>query len=109
LLREVVSRGHAIGQVARLGDQDLRQFLEPQAHGRQKGASRGQAPFGLSDVLRPLVGAIEQFDYAGADLELSRLATLVQPRQLIHEVVLPLMRLVGKQFCSGRFNMHKST
>jgi DNA-binding transcriptional MerR regulator/methylmalonyl-CoA mutase cobalamin-binding subunit len=105
LLREVVSQGHAIGQVARLGEQDLRQFLEPRAHTAQNDASGGQAPFGLSDVLRPLVGAIEQFDYAGADLEFSRLATLVQPRQLIHEVVLPLMRLVGKQFCSGRFNI----
>ena len=40
LLREVVSRGHAIGQVARLGDQDLRQFLEPRATEGKK-APRG--------------------------------------------------------------------
>jgi DNA-binding transcriptional MerR regulator len=105
LLREVVNQGHAIGQVARLGDQDLRQFLAPRASAAQDGASRVEGRSGLSEVLQPLVRAIEQFDYAGADLELSRLATLVQPRQLIHEVVLPLMRLVGKQFCSGRFNI----
>jgi cobalamin-dependent methionine synthase I len=64
-----------------------------------------QAQFGSSDILGSLVGAIERFDYAGADLELSRLAALVHPRQLIHEVVLPLMRRVGKHFCSGRFNI----
>jgi DNA-binding transcriptional MerR regulator/methylmalonyl-CoA mutase cobalamin-binding subunit len=105
LLREVVGRGHAIGQVARLGDQDLRQFLEPPAKATQNRDAGEQPTSGLSDVLKPLVGAIEKFDYAGADLELNRLATLVQPRQLIHEVVLPLMRLVGKQFCSGKLDI----
>jgi DNA-binding transcriptional MerR regulator/methylmalonyl-CoA mutase cobalamin-binding subunit len=105
LLREVVNQGHAIGQVARLGDKDLRQFLEPGGYAAEEVASRVQASIGSSDFLGSVVGAIEHFDYAGADLELSRLATLVRPRQLIHEVVLPLMRLVGKQFCSGRFNI----
>jgi DNA-binding transcriptional MerR regulator len=105
LLQEVVSRGHAIGQVARLGDHDLTQLLEPPALAEQPAASGVQAQFGSSDILGSLVGAIERFDYAGADLELSRLAALVHPRQLIHEVVLPLMRRVGKHFCSGRFNI----
>ncbi len=106
LLREVVNQGHAIGQVARLDDHNLSLLLEPSAaNDEQPGASETQAQFGSADLLGSLVGAIEQFDYAGADLELNRLAALVHPRQLIHEVVLPLMRRVGKHFCSGRFNI----
>jgi len=104
LLREVVSHGHAIGLVARLNDQDLALLLEP--HGQDEPTSVAVPnQHGSLEILGSLVGAIERFDYAGADLELNRLAALLQPRQLIHEVVLPLMRLVGKQFCSGKMSI----
>ena len=104
LLREVVSHGHAIGQVARLNDHDLALLLKPPVQDEQTGVAAPEQ-FGSLEILGSLVGAIKQFDYAGADLELTRLAALLQPRQLIHEVALPLMRLVGKQFCSGKMSI----
>jgi len=100
LLREVVSHGHAIGLVARLNDQDLALLLEP--HGQDEPTSVAVPnQHGSLEILGSLVGAIERFDYAGADLELNRLAALLQPRQLIHEVVLPLMSIAQEHMTSA--------
>ncbi len=63
LLRDAVSRGHAIGQVAGLEDSALEKLLVglvPAAKAPE--LDRTEHP--VSDALLPVVAAIESFDYA---------------------------------------------
>jgi DNA-binding transcriptional MerR regulator/methylmalonyl-CoA mutase cobalamin-binding subunit len=100
LLREAVEHGHSIGQASGLNDAQLRQA----SRGRGAAAVRSKPPaasFTPTEAIRPVVDRIEHFDFAGADTELSRLAFLMSPKQLVREVVVPLMHTVGERFHSG--------
>src|SRR5664279_968466 len=106
LLRDAVARGHAIGQVADVGDEDLKALLrrtdnmiDPVASGRRK-VRAGDS------ILGPLLKTIEAFDYVGADRELNRLsAAMANPRDIVHEIALPLMRITGERWHEGRFTI----
>src|SRR5271166_1488458 len=87
LLGQLVQKGHAIGGIASLADQELKNLLAQQP--RQPTIE----PAG--DVLAPVLSAIEGFDSARTGDELSRLAAVLSPRDLIYEVAVPLMREVG--------------
>jgi MerR family transcriptional regulator, light-induced transcriptional regulator len=95
LLRQLVQRGHAIGGVASLADQDLRNLLAPQI------SQAVPAPEWSQDILGPLLGAIENFDSGRAEDELSRFAAVLSPRDLVYRVAVPLMREVGIRSHSG--------
>ena len=95
LLKQLVQRGHAIGVIASVADQDLRNLL---------GATASEliaAPATGSRVLAPVFAALESFDAPRAEDELSRLAAVLAPQDLIFEVVLPLMQEVGKRWHDG--------
>lgn len=100
LLRQVVARGHAIGQVAGLGDGELEKLIE-----RPVAAIKTHQPdninSSISDALLPVVSAIEEFDYAAANSHLGRLAALLPADKLVSQVVLPLMQLVGDRWHDG--------
>lgn len=100
LLRDAVSRGHAIGQVAGLEDSALEKLLVglvPAAKAPE--LDRTEHP--VSDALLPVVSAIESFDYATANFHLGRLAALLPIDRLVSEVVFPLMQLVGDRWHDG--------
>ncbi|MFP5206290.1 MAG: MerR family transcriptional regulator [Acidobacteriota bacterium] len=100
LLRDAVSRGHAIGQVAGLEDSALEKLLvEPVPAAKAPGRDGAEHP--MSDVLLPVVSAIESFDYATANFHLGRLAALLPTNRLVSEVVFPLMQLVGDRWHVG--------
>jgi PAS domain S-box-containing protein len=67
-----------------------------------KPARRGRE---MSDRLRPIVAAIESFDYATANAELGKLAALLPVRELVGEVVFPLMRLTGERWHNGTLSI----
>jgi methanogenic corrinoid protein MtbC1 len=100
LLRDVVDRGHAIGQVASLSDSDLKTLLAGPAQAA-KNQNRAETGPGVRDGLQPIVAAIELFDYATANAQLGRLAALLPVPELVNEVVLPLMTLVGDRWHNG--------
>ena len=104
LLRDLVDRGHAIGQVAHLSDGELERLLAgpPAAEGFTKPEAKGLAGV---DGLKPLVAAIDQFDGAGANIRLGRLAVLLPADELVGKVVLPLMRLVGDRWQNGTLSI----
>ena len=94
LLGQLVHKGHAIGGIASLTDQELKNLL----------AQPGQttpAPAPPAEILAPVLSAIESFDSARAGDELSRLAAIFRPRDFVYEVALPLMREVGTRFHDG--------
>jgi MerR family transcriptional regulator, light-induced transcriptional regulator len=95
LLSQLVQKGHAIGGIASLADQDLKNLLAQQP--RQPTLE----PEPAGDVLDPVLSAIEGFDSARAGDELSRLAAVLSPRDLIYEVAVPLMREVGIRWHNG--------
>lgn len=101
LLRKAVESGHAIGQIAKVQDQGLRDLLD-----RASSLSKTQPTTRDQDsehLLAPVLRAIEHFDYAKADHELNRLATAIaSPKALLHRVALPLMRTIGERWHQGK-------
>jgi len=101
LLRRAVEQGHSIGQVAALSDRQLRELLE-KGTSIAAGQSVAKAT-DSSDPLAPVLYALDRFDYAGTDREISRLAVaLGSPRNLVHQAALPLMRTVGERWHEGK-------
>ncbi|MGB7763314.1 MAG: MerR family transcriptional regulator [Bryobacteraceae bacterium] len=104
LLRTAVDGGHAIGQVAALPDAELRDLVRTPFS-----SSHGQPPApgqpGANPTLQPLLDAIAAFDLSAVNDELGRLALLLTPTALIHEVALPLMRLTGENWANGSFQI----
>ncbi len=101
LLRRAVEQGHSIGQVAALGDRQLRQLLEKSSAiaSGQSAANQMDAPA----LLGPVLHALDRFDYAEIDREINRLAAaLGSPRNFVHQAALPLMRTVGERWHEGR-------
>jgi methanogenic corrinoid protein MtbC1 len=94
LLRAAVEGGHAIGQVAALSDAELRELAQTPPVPPEK----AQSP---NPNLQPLLDAIDSFDSDAINQELSKLALLLRPAELVYKVVLPLMRLVGKNWQNG--------
>jgi DNA-binding transcriptional MerR regulator/methylmalonyl-CoA mutase cobalamin-binding subunit len=106
LLRDAVARGHAIGRVAEVGDEDLKALLRHTDKLVNSGVSSRQKGRAGDSNLRPLLKAIETFDYGGADRELNRLSTATaKPRDVVHEVALPLMRITGEHWHEGRLSI----
>jgi len=101
LLRQAVEQGHSIGQVAGVGDRQLRELLEKSsslaARGTVYKASASQ------EILTPILGALDRFDYAATDREINRLAaTMASPRDFVHQAALPLMRTIGERWHEGK-------
>lgn len=98
-LSALVRHGHAISDVARLSDSRLEQALEG-----SHPATADQAAFEVMPEPSPVarvIEAIDRFDHATADREVSRLAALHPPHTFIYEVALPLMRESGERWCRG--------
>ncbi len=105
LLRDAVARGHSIGQVATTPDDDLKALLRRTDDMVSGSSARGKVK-SADSVLAAVLQSIEAFDYAGADRELSRLSvSTADPRKLVHEIALPLMRITGERWHDGRFTI----
>ena len=114
LLRDAVGQGHSIGQIANLSDDQLRSLLRKSedlahpksttrvAHSKPKPKSSWEevAPLGR------LLDAVAAYDYTRAERELSRLAmTTPSPRDMVHQVAFPLMRITGERWHEGKFSI----
>ncbi|HEX4486118.1 MAG TPA: B12-binding domain-containing protein, partial [Terriglobales bacterium] len=100
LLRRAVDHGYAIGQVATSEDQSLENILE------SVGGAANTASSVPDATISPVLQAMESYDYAKAERELNRLATAIaSPRELVHQVALPLMRVAGERLHEGRYSI----
>jgi len=104
LLKTAVESGRSISQVASLPDAELEE-LERNAQSLVKKPEIPSPPERATPVFRPLLDAIEAYDYAAANDELGRLALLLRPNELVYRVVLPLMRLTGENWENGVFEI----
>jgi len=95
LLNQLVEKGHAIGGIASRSDEELRGLLTQQPN------QAVAVPTSPTDMLAPVLAAIENFDTVRASDELSRLAAVLSPRDLVYQVAVPLMREVGIRWHNG--------
>ena len=104
LLKGCLERGHAIGQVAALPDAALQELLADVvpvgAIPREKIGPETDFP-----ELKSLMNALEAFDSNKTNEELSRLALLMSPSDLVYRVVLPVMKLAGDNWENGSFGI----
>lgn len=114
LLRSAVEQGHAIGQLAALTDEELRRLLvqpreltEPHTivPPRTRVVTESSPPNKASMDLHKLLAGIERLDYADVERELSLLAALLPPRELVHRVMLPLLQKVGDAWHAGNLSI----
>jgi DNA-binding transcriptional MerR regulator/methylmalonyl-CoA mutase cobalamin-binding subunit len=112
LLRQAVEQGHAIGQLAPLTSEELRSLLVltgPTVVATP--ASKPTEPRSLvlstlhSMDLGKLMAAIERLDYAEVERELALLAAVLPPRELVHQVALPLLQQVGEAWHAGQLTI----
>jgi MerR family transcriptional regulator, light-induced transcriptional regulator len=102
MLRGAVERGHSIGQIAHLADAELQEL-------DRAALASGGTPFSAAEAgpvrLEPLLDSLAAYDYAATNEELGRLALLLPARDLVHKVVLPLMRTAGEKWEHGEFQI----
>jgi methanogenic corrinoid protein MtbC1 len=99
LLRRLVERGHAIGRIANMGDAELSRLLEAGLEPRDRDGKADQID------LRALFEAIDRYDMAALDRQVGKLAAVLSARELVYQVVLPLMREVGDAWERGQFTV----
>ena len=100
LLRQAVQQGHSIGQVAGVGDRQLRELLDKSSSLSARGPVKVSAS---QEVLTPILQALDRFDYAATDREINRLAAaMASPRDFVHQAALPLMRTIGERWHAGK-------
>jgi len=97
LLRAAVQHGYSIGQAAQLSNKELSRL------GELGISARSRAPEEIP--LETILIAIDKFEYLKADRELSRLAALLSPQDLIFNVALPLMRIAGERWHEQRLRI----
>jgi MerR family transcriptional regulator, light-induced transcriptional regulator len=99
LLSGAVGQGHSIGRLAGLTNDQLRDLC---------GAARVVAVPGADAARRtpldttPLITALRQYDALGIDQELSRLAAVLRPLELLQDVLMPVLTRVGDDWYSQR-------
>lgn len=104
LLKQVVERGHSIGRSASLTDEQLLGMLD---RSNQLTARVKKTAFdtSLNVEWHAVMASIKRFDYMETDREINRLAALLPPHALIHQVVVPLLEAVGNEWHAGRLSV----
>ncbi len=102
LLRDAVAGGQSIGRIATFDDEQLRALAgsgtpDSRATSGAHAASRSLPRIDLDDLLR----AVERFDSTHVETELARAAALLAPRELLRNVVGPLLETIGNRWQAG--------
>ncbi len=95
LLKRGVDRGHAIGQIAALGAADLERLAGGPS---TLAAGRAETP---TELLHEFVQAVASFDSTQAERLLERARVLLSARELVLEVLAPLLARIGQAWLSG--------
>jgi DNA-binding transcriptional MerR regulator len=99
LLSGAVEQGHSIGRVAGLSDEQLRDVC----------GAAGVVDRPVADPARPtlldttpLLTALRRYDAVAIDQQLSRLAAVLRPLDLLQDVLMPVLTRVGDDWHSQR-------
>ncbi len=105
LLRDAVEQGHSIGRLAGLGDGQLRRLASATAGGHHAcGRSHATDVVGYRSHS---IAALHKYDAVGIDQEITRLAALLRPIDLLQDVLMPVLAQVGDSWHRGRTGIAK--
>jgi len=99
LLNGAIEQGHSIGRVAGLSNDELHHLCGAAGAVSLPAAV---APQRSSLDTTALLTALRQYDSVGIDQELSRLAAVLRPLELLQDVLMPLLTRVGDDWHSQR-------
>ena len=95
LLRGAVEHGHSIGRLAGLTDAELRR-LAATADGN---AASAVAPTPRTPLdTAALTAALQKYDATAIDQQISRLAAVLPPLELLRDVLMPVLAQVGDEW-----------
>jgi DNA-binding transcriptional MerR regulator/methylmalonyl-CoA mutase cobalamin-binding subunit len=97
LLRGAVEHGHSIGRLARLTDAELRQLAAAGA----SAVSEVDPPRRTSVDTAALTAALQKYDATAIDQQISRLASVLPPLELLRDVLMPVLAQVGDDWHRG--------
>lgn len=95
LLRGAVDRGHSIGRLAGLADAELRRLAAT------AGAAPAVAPQRTPLDTAALAVALQKYDATVIDQQISRLAAVLPPLELLRDVLMPVLAQVGDEWHRG--------
>jgi len=99
LLNGAVEQGHSIGRLSGLSNEQLRDLCGPAGTVATSAAGPlRQIPIDTT----ALFSALRTYDAIGIDHELSRLAAVLPPLDLLQDVLMPVLTRVGDDWHSGR-------
>ena len=104
LLNSAVRGGHAIGRLAALSNDELRDLTSVEAQVATTEPLQPTRP-GVKLSHQAVLSAVRNMDHAAAERELATLAAILPPREMIREVALPLMTDVGDEWHAGRLTI----
>lgn len=105
LLRAAIARGHAIGRLASLSDTELEAMIAAPTASKavDDGTAASEAQAAVS--LTTLLAALQGFDAAAVERELTRLSLALKPRDLVHRVLFRFLKHVGDEWHANRLNI----
>jgi methanogenic corrinoid protein MtbC1 len=98
LLRDAVEDGHTIGRLAGLTDAELRRLAA--TGGASTPSEAPPAPRRSNDTAAFAV-ALQHYDAAAIDQQISRLASVLPPLELLRDVLMPALAQVGEDWHRG--------
>jgi MerR family transcriptional regulator, light-induced transcriptional regulator len=97
LLRGAVEHGHSIGRLAGLTDAELRRLA---ATADANAASAAPAQRTTLDTAA-LTAALQKYDATAIDQQISRLAAVLPPLELLRDVLMPVLAQTGDEWHRG--------
>ena len=98
LLRGAVEHGHSIGRLAGLTDAELRRL----AATADANAASAVAPTRRTPLdTAALTAALQKYDATAIDQQISRLAAVLPPLELLRDVLMPVLAQVGDDVAPG--------
>ena len=98
LLRGAVEHGHSIGRLAGLTDAELRRL----AATADANAASAVAPTRRTPLdTAALTAALQKYDATAIDQQISRLAAVLPPLELLRDVLMPVLAQVGDEWHRG--------
>jgi methanogenic corrinoid protein MtbC1 len=98
LLRGAVEHGHSIGRLAGLTDAELRRLAATvEADAAPAAADTQRTPLDTA----ALTAALQKYDATAIDQQISRLAAVLPPLELLRDVLMPVLAQVGDEWHRG--------
>jgi DNA-binding transcriptional MerR regulator len=103
LLRGAVERGHSIGRLAGLSDAELRHLAATAgASAVSEVTPTRRTPIDPAALTAVLTDALQKYDATTIDQQISRLASVLPPLELLRDVLMPMLVQVGDDWYRGR-------